>query len=84
VNAQRRPQKLHVNPVDASAAGISSGDEVSLTTEVGTVHVLVEVTDKISVGTVSYPHGSGHEGGWHKANQVLSRTSTRFSTPTWP
>jgi hypothetical protein len=34
--------------------------------------VVVEVTDKIAAGTVSYPHGWGHDGGWRKANEVPS------------
>lgn len=59
---------LHINPDDAEVKGITSGDDVELSTDTGSVRVTVEVTDKISRGVVSYPHGWGHHGGWHKAN----------------
>lgn len=62
---------LHVNPVDADACGIATGDEVELRTTTGSVRVTVEVTDKISAGVVSYPHAYGHRGGWKNANQLV-------------
>jgi formate dehydrogenase len=61
---------LHVNPVDAEAQDITTGDEVELTTKTGTVRVTAEVTDKITPGVVSYPHGYGHRGGWRSANEL--------------
>lgn len=61
---------LHVNPVDAQADNIATGDEVELTTKTGYVRVTVEVTDKITPGVLSYPHGYGHRGGWRSANEL--------------
>lgn len=59
---------LHVNPVDAELNALASGDDVELSTDMGSVRVTVEVTDKVSRGVVSYPHGWGHHGGWRRAN----------------
>lgn len=69
VGSNKTPS-LHINPVDAGLHGLSSGDEVDLSTDVGSVRVAVEVTDKIRPGVVSYPHGWGHQGGWQAANDA--------------
>lgn len=69
VGSNRSPA-LYVNPGDAHRIGVHSGDDVVLTTDTGTVTVPVEVTDKIAVGVVSYPHGYGHRGGWRAANDL--------------
>jgi formate dehydrogenase len=65
-----RTPRLHVNPIDAERGSIRSGDEVELSTATGSVRVLVDVTDKIAPGVVSYPHGWGHSGGWQIANEA--------------
>jgi anaerobic selenocysteine-containing dehydrogenase len=61
---------LHVNPIDAAVQDVVSGDDVELSTTMGSARVTVEVTDKITPGVVSYPHGYGHRGGWRTANEV--------------
>jgi formate dehydrogenase len=58
---------LHIHPNDAAARGIATGDIVDVATAVGTLAIQAEVTDDIHEGTVSYPHGWGHEGGWSTA-----------------
>ena len=68
VGSNRTPT-LHVNPIDAQAMALSSGDDVDLSTDMASVRVRVEVTDTISPGVVSYPHGWGHHGGWQTANK---------------
>ncbi|EHB58500.1 Nitrate reductase [Mycolicibacterium rhodesiae JS60] len=65
-----RTPALHVNPADAAAMHVATGDEVNMSTESGSIQVKVEVTDKISPGVVSYPHGWGHDGGWRAANEI--------------
>lgn len=65
-----RTPRLYVNPVDAERDSLRSGDEVELSTAARSVRVLVDVTDKIAPGVVSYPHGWGHSGGWHIANEA--------------
>lgn len=52
---------LQLNPVDASELGILDGQDVSLQSETGQVVALVEITDEVAIGTVSLPHGWGHD-----------------------
>lgn len=52
---------LQLNPADATDLGIADGQDASLKTETGQVVALVEVTDEVAIGTVSLPHGWGHD-----------------------
>jgi len=52
---------LQLNPVDASELGILDGQDASLQSETGQVVALVEITDEVAIGTVSLPHGWGHD-----------------------
>jgi anaerobic selenocysteine-containing dehydrogenase len=61
---------LFMNTADAASRGIRAGDPVELRTSIGAVQVAVQPTDEIISGTVSYPHGWGHEGGWRRAVEV--------------
>lgn len=51
---------LHVNPDDASRLGVHDGGVARVTSRVGSVDAVVEVTDGIRPGVVSLPHGWGH------------------------
>ncbi|HEY0615444.1 MAG TPA: molybdopterin oxidoreductase family protein [Candidatus Elarobacter sp.] len=51
---------LMVNPADASARGIATGDTVQVRSSAGAVTVAVEITDEVMRGVVSLPHGFGH------------------------
>ncbi len=51
---------LHVHPDDAALLGLNDGDAASITSRVGSVTAPVEVTDSITPGVVSLPHGWGH------------------------
>ncbi len=51
---------LHVHPDDAASLGLSDGSAASITSRVGSVTAPVEVTDSITPGVVSLPHGWGH------------------------
>jgi anaerobic selenocysteine-containing dehydrogenase len=52
---------LLVNPLDASARGIESGDLARLASEAGALVVPVEISDTMRPGVVSLPHGWGHD-----------------------
>ena len=54
---------LHVHPDDATRLGLSDGGHAKVSTDVGTIEALVEVTDDIRPGVVSLPHGFGHDRG---------------------
>ncbi|MEZ4448998.1 MAG: molybdopterin dinucleotide binding domain-containing protein [Nannocystaceae bacterium] len=57
------PQRctLLIHPEDAAAAGIADGDLVEVRSSVGAVELPAEVSDDIMPGTVSIPHGWGHD-----------------------
>lgn len=51
---------LLIHPHDAGARGVASGDVVRVSTAQASVEVTAEVTEAISPGVVSLPHGWGH------------------------
>jgi anaerobic selenocysteine-containing dehydrogenase len=52
---------LHVNPDDATRAGLVHGGRAKVSSRVGTVVADVEITDAVRPGVVSLPHGWGHD-----------------------
>ncbi|QKR98392.1 molybdopterin-dependent oxidoreductase [Sphingomonas sp. CL5.1] len=64
---------LMIHPEDAAARDIADGDEVRVSNANGAIRVPAEITDGIARGTVSYPHGWGHAGGWQRANATEGR-----------
>lgn len=52
---------LHINPEDAAELDISTGDMASVASKVGQIQIVAEVTEDISRGVVSIPHGWGHD-----------------------
>ena len=52
---------MHVHPDDAALLGLSDGGAASITSRVGSITAPVEVTDSITPGVVSLPHGWGHD-----------------------
>jgi len=51
---------LHMHPNDAASLALGDGEMACLTSRVGTVEIVIEVTDAIMPGVVSIPHGWGH------------------------
>jgi len=51
---------LHINPQDAARLGIKDGASARVTSRVGSVDVVAEVTDSVRERVVSLPHGWGH------------------------
>ena len=52
---------LQMHPDDARAAGIQDGEEATISNSTGSVTARLVVTDDIMPGTVSLPHGWGHD-----------------------
>jgi anaerobic selenocysteine-containing dehydrogenase len=52
---------LLVHPDDARALDLADGGGARVTSEAGSVEVVVEVSDEIRRGVVSLPHGWGHD-----------------------
>jgi anaerobic selenocysteine-containing dehydrogenase len=53
---------LQVHPDDAAELGLVDGGRARVSSRVGSVEIVVEVTEAIMPGVVSIPHGWGHEG----------------------
>ncbi|MGQ4266838.1 molybdopterin-dependent oxidoreductase [Nocardiopsis changdeensis] len=51
---------LHVHPQDAARLGLAEGAEATVRSAYGEVNAPVELTDTVSPGVVSLPHGWGH------------------------
>ena len=52
---------LQVHPDDAARIGLADGAEATVASRTGTLVAPVEVTDAVSPGVVSIPHGWGHD-----------------------
>jgi anaerobic selenocysteine-containing dehydrogenase len=52
---------LQVHPLDAERLGLSDGGRARVSSRVGAVEAPVVVTDVVSPGVVSLPHGWGHD-----------------------
>ena len=52
---------LVMHPDDAASRGLSDGALVQVTSEAGSIEILLEVDDAIMRGVVSTPHGWGHD-----------------------
>ena len=77
---------LQVHPDDADALGLRDGGTAAVSSRVGSIAVPVEVTDIVSRGTVSLPHGWGHGVEWYADDRAprATRGSTRTRSPTRP
>ena len=51
---------LIVHPHDARDLAVENGTMVRVTSDAGSVHAVVEISDEIRQGVVSLPHGWGH------------------------
>lgn len=52
---------LHVNGEDAARFGLRDGARARVTSRVGELIAVVEITDEVIPGVVSLPHGWGHD-----------------------
>ena len=50
-----------LHPDDAQRIGVTTGDQVRIASRVGQIEIPVEVTDAVTQGVVSVPHGWGHD-----------------------
>jgi predicted molibdopterin-dependent oxidoreductase YjgC len=67
--AQRNAQPDDA-PQGRRDARLADGQTVRVSTATGAVEVLLEVTEEVVPGSVCYPHGFGHSGGWQRANAL--------------
>lgn len=71
-NSQRLAGKarptLLMHPDDARDRQIRDSQRVRVESKTNQIEVDVEISDEVVPGSVSYPHGWGHAGGWRTAN----------------
>ena len=56
--SRRVPQVISINPVDADARGIATGDLVEASNRFGTLRLPAHVTDDVIAGTIVMPQGA--------------------------
>jgi formate dehydrogenase len=64
-----RPTLL-MHPTDARSRQIVGGQTVRISSKSASLEIEVELTEDVVPGSVSYPHGWGHRGGWRRANSL--------------
>lgn len=64
---------LMIHPDDAQTRGLSSGDRVAVSSSVGQVETIADVTEDCMPGVVSLPHGYGHSRGRTKTRVASER-----------
>ena len=67
-DARRHTALIH--PIDASAAGLATGDRATLASRAGSIEVEVTVSDDMMQGNIAVPYAWGHHGGWRRANRA--------------
>lgn len=60
-----------LHPADAQARHLLNGQAVKVSSEIGSIELALEVTDRIKRGVVSIPHGWGH----HRPQAQLRRAA---------
>ena len=61
---------LQIHPDDARRHGVTNGQPVRVSSVANALVLTAEVTDDVMPGSVCYPHGWGHRGGWRHANDL--------------
>lgn len=74
---------LQVHPTDAAEHGLQDGGLARLTSRSGSVEVVVDITDVVSPGVVSLPHGwsSVPEGSWDDSARQGAGANANALTP---
>ncbi len=52
---------LLIHPADAGKLAVTDGDRVAISSRVGRIETVAEVSDEVMPGVVSLPHGWGHD-----------------------
>src|SRR3546814_20946674 len=55
---------------DARDGQIANGARVRISTAIASLEVEAEISPDVVRGSVNYPHGWGHKGGWRRAGEL--------------
>src|SRR3546814_7100 len=61
---------LLMHPDDARDRQIANGARVRISTAIASLEVEAEISEDVVRGSVNYPHGWGHKGGWRRAAEL--------------
>src|SRR3546814_17639404 len=59
-----------MHPDDARDRQIANGARVRISTAIASLEVEAEISEDVVRGSVNYPHGWGHKGGWRRAAEL--------------
>lgn len=68
-----------IHPEDAAKRDIKDGDKVAVTSKVGTEYINAEVSDEMMRGSISIPHGWGHNRSGIKMNIAADHAGTSMN-----
>jgi len=75
---------LQVHPNDAAQAQLTDGGLCEISSAVGAVTAVVEITDDVREGVISLPHGWGHEGDDLRLSVAVKHPGTNANALTGP
>lgn len=79
--SRRVPQVISINPADASAQGIATGDLVEASNRFGTLRLPAHVTDDVIAGTIVMPQGAWWQAESRGTQSAPGTASARTAEP---
>ena len=79
--SRRVPQVISINPADASARGIATGDLVEASNRFGTLRLPAHVTDDVIAGTIVMPQGAWWQAESRGTQSAPGTASARTACP---
>ena len=79
--SRRVPQVISINPADADARGIATGDLVEASNRFGTLRLPAHVTDDVIAGTIIMPQGAWWQAENHDPQSAPGTASARAAGP---
>lgn len=79
--SRRVPQVISINPADAGARGIATGDPVEASNRFGTLRLPAHVTDDVIAGTIVMPQGAWWQAESRGTQNAPGAASARTAEP---
>lgn len=79
--SRRVPQVISINPADADARGIATGDLVEASNRFGTLRLPAHVTEDVIAGTIVMPQGAWWQAEGHSMQNTPGAASARTAEP---
>lgn len=79
--SRRVPQVVSINPADAGARGIATGDLVEASNRFGTLRLPAHVTDDVTAGTIVMPQGAWWQAESRGTQNAPGAASARTAEP---